>query len=184
MTLFIHSSARTARGFTLPELITTLTVLGILTALAYPSFANLLRQSRVETAVEILQTALQRTRQQAIVVNGRANLAPTEGDWQRGWELYLDSNHNGKRDDDESLLQIGDSFHPEVKVHANMPVRRYVSYLGSGESRLSSGYRGGAFQAGRFSICPVEAGSGYELVLARGGRVRKATLPAEACASL
>lgn len=176
-----HFSTYT-RGFTLPELITTLTVLGILTALAYPSFASLLRQSRVEAATETLQAAVQLTRQHAVMANQRANLAAVTEDWEQGWELYLDHNHNGERDEDEALIQTGDAFHEAVKIHANMPVSRYISYLGTGESRWASGYGGGAFQAGRFSICPREAGSGYELILARGGRMRKAEISEEECA--
>lgn len=172
------------RGFTLPELITSLAVLGILTALAYPSFANLLLQSRVETVTEELQAAVQLTRQHAVMANSRANLAAVEKDWELGWELYLDHNHNGQQDEDEPLLQTGDALHDDVRVHANRPVSRYISYLGTGESRWASGYGGGAFQAGRFSICPREAGAGYELILSRGGRMRKTDISKEECNAL
>jgi type II secretion system protein H len=62
-----HSALRTGRtGFTLVELVTTLIVLGILTAAAVPSFVSSLMYHRVESAAVRLKRDLELARQMAI----------------------------------------------------------------------------------------------------------------------
>ncbi|HEY7886271.1 MAG TPA: GspH/FimT family protein [Cellvibrionaceae bacterium] len=175
---------RQLRGFTLIELLTALAVIAIICAIAYPAFAGILRTIRVQTATFQILEAVQLTRHHAITTNSRATIAPKDGDWQQGWEIFLDSNHNGERDTDEELLADGAALHASIDVHGNRPVSRYISYLGSGESRWATHSNGGAFQAGTISICPEEEGRGYQLVLARGGRMRKESIDEAECAAI
>ncbi|MET0355937.1 MAG: GspH/FimT family protein, partial [Cellvibrio sp.] len=87
---------------------------------------------------------------------------------------------NGIRDGDEKTLQQHEKL-AGVQVTANKPVKSYISYIGSGESRNATGTSGGGFQAGTITICPTEKGTGYELILARGGRVRMNEIKTQDC---
>lgn len=167
-------------GFTLIELIISVAIAAILSAMAIPSFSSLIQKNRVHTATLQLFEAVQLTRSYAIKGNSRASMSHL-GHWEDGWEVYFDANHNGKRDAKEEILSQGAALHASIKVHGNRPIAKYISYLGTGASHSATRAHGGAFQAGTFTICPVEDGPGYQLVLARGGRMRIKHIDAQEC---
>lgn len=79
-----------ARGFTLLELMITVALLGILAALAAPSFNSLIQSSRLTASANELVAALQMARMEAIRTNSRVEVCPsTNGsscagsDWRR-----------------------------------------------------------------------------------------------------
>ncbi len=83
-----------SRGFTLVELLVTVVVLGILTAIAVPSFQSWIQSSRTLTVTDELNTAIQLARSEALkrrknVIICRANAAFTDcengADWSSGW---------------------------------------------------------------------------------------------------
>jgi type IV fimbrial biogenesis protein FimT len=57
------------RGFNLIEVLTTITVLGVLTALAAPSFFEFMQNAQIRTAADAMQNGLQAARGAAIARN-------------------------------------------------------------------------------------------------------------------
>lgn len=168
-----------AHGLTLIELLITLTILGVLLAIGIPSFQQQIESNRTRTAADSLLQAIHLTRSKAVATNRRATLRKL-GSWQAGWEVFYDRDYDGVRDADEEQITIGTAL-TGVEVSANGPLTNYVSFIGSGESRYAGSVNSGGFQAGTFTICPTTGGSGYELVLSRGGRVRVKTLATADC---
>lgn len=76
-------------GFTLPELIITVAVLAVLSALAAPSFTALVASQRLKSATSDVFTSLTRARSEAIKRNREVIVAPlTAGtSWQGGWRV-------------------------------------------------------------------------------------------------
>ena len=159
------------RGLTLLELLIALVVISLILTLAVPSFTSQISALKTKTRAASLYEALQLTRTRAISRNQRATLRSL-GDWSRGWVLFDDQNHNGLQDSGETVLTEHRFEGSEVNIEGNRPLKDYVSYIGSGESRFASGRPGGGFQAGRLTVCAQDASRGYQLVLARMGRVR------------
>jgi type IV fimbrial biogenesis protein FimT len=62
---------RRQRGFTLVELMTTVTVLSVLTAVAIPSFTNMMNRNRLAAQSNELLSAIQYARMEAIRSSGR-----------------------------------------------------------------------------------------------------------------
>jgi type IV fimbrial biogenesis protein FimT len=62
---------RRSRGFTLIELLVSITVLGVLTALAVPSFVNMINRNRLASQSNELLSAIQYARMEAIRSSGR-----------------------------------------------------------------------------------------------------------------
>ena len=166
-------------GFTLIDLIITLSVLAILLAIGLPNFSSHIQQTRVKTATNSLFEAIQLTRGQAISSNKRTTLRK-QNEWNEGWEIFIDKNNNGVRDINETIVQRHEKL-KGIKIITDSKLKNYVSYIGTGESRNASGSTAGALQMGSLKVCPIIKGKGYQLILARGGRVRVVEISEEKC---
>ena len=155
-----------AHGFTLLELLITLTVLVILLTVGLPSFSQQIQNSKTRTFTLELMQAVQQTRTLAISKNARDTLR-NFGRWENGWELFLDKNNNGLRDDDEVLI-FQKQQQTSVITAPGDPVSEYVSFIGTGVGRKING----ALQMATIDICSIDNGAAYALVLSTGGRMR------------
>jgi type IV fimbrial biogenesis protein FimT len=76
------------RGFTLIELMVTLTVLGILLGVGVPSFKNFIQNQKVKTAAYDINTAIMIARSEAVKRNTDVTIAPDTADtWTAGWTV-------------------------------------------------------------------------------------------------
>lgn len=82
---------RSAAGFTLVELIITVTIVGILAALAVPSMRELFLTQHVRGAATDLQSSLYYARSEAIKRAADVQVAPVSNDWRQGWTVQLAS---------------------------------------------------------------------------------------------
>ncbi|WP_077406503.1 GspH/FimT family pseudopilin [Microbulbifer agarilyticus] len=158
------------RGLTLIELLITCSVLGVLLAIGIPSFQQQLEANRTRVAADTLLQAIHLTRSKAISTNRRATLRRLDT-WHAGWEVFYDRDFDGERDTNEQQITSASAL-DGVTINGNGPLADYISFIGSGESRYAGTASGGGFQAGTFTICPTTPGEGYQLILARSGRVR------------
>lgn len=78
-----------ARGFTLVELLTVVTILVVLMLIAVPLFNKFNADQRVRMAAMELFTSLLRARSEAIKQNADVTLSPT-GAWEGGWAVAVD----------------------------------------------------------------------------------------------
>lgn len=79
-----------ARGFTLPELLATLGITGILVAAAAPSFAHYLSMQKVRNASFDLVATMMFARSEAIKRNASINIVAKDGEWAKGWSVEQD----------------------------------------------------------------------------------------------
>lgn len=107
------------RGFTWIELLVTLAILGILTALGAPGLRALLDQRTVATQASALADGLRLARAEAVkrhqrvtICNTPAPDAPTpvcanvSTNWSTGWLIFADTNGNKVKDAHETLLHL------------------------------------------------------------------------------
>lgn len=80
---------RKAQGFTLIELMVTVTVMAVLATLAAPSFREFIANQRLRNASFDLMTALTLARSEAITRNSDVDLtrASTSNPWAAGWTV-------------------------------------------------------------------------------------------------
>jgi len=95
-------TSSTSRGFTLIELMTTIAVLAIGSALAYPSFSNVIKSNRVATSTNNVIAAFNLARSEAIRSNRGGGVCPsTDGaacegtDWNEGFIAFTDQDGSG-----------------------------------------------------------------------------------------
>lgn len=104
-------SSRRSKGFTLVELMITLVVIGVVAAIAFPNFQNLIRSSRAATAHNELIGMVNLARNDAIrnnqggVVCGSSNGSTCNGQWAAGMMAFSDTNGDGTFSAGEPVLR-------------------------------------------------------------------------------
>jgi type IV fimbrial biogenesis protein FimT len=80
-------AVRSDRGFTLIELMMSITILAILVGVAAPSMTALVRGQRVKSATSDLYASLAFARSEAIKRNANIDVVPAASDWGAGWQI-------------------------------------------------------------------------------------------------
>jgi type IV fimbrial biogenesis protein FimT len=168
-------------GFTLFELIISLSILSLLMTIGIPSFSSQIKATQLRTSTDNLLESVNLARTAAVMKNTRVTMRNL-GDWNKGWEIFIDTNENGVRDPSEALIHTQSNAN-NINLTPNTPLANYISFIGTGESRLAKNNNGGALQMGTIKICP-ESGGGNSLVLSRVGRPKILTLSATDCAQI
>ncbi len=118
--------ARPHSGFTLPELLVTLTVVLVLGSVAAPSMKELIVKQRVRGASSELYASLLRTRSEAIKLNRDVTVEAVSGSWTNGWKVVNPV--------DSSTLEL----HGALTSAAITGSASSVVYMGNGRVRASA----------------------------------------------
>lgn len=184
------SSRQKASGFTLLEALMVLVLLGLLTALAAPSFTGMRQRHQMQSRAEQFQASLMLARSEALRRQQRVTVCVRDvsdgcaqvGSWAQGWVVFVDSNNSTLREPTEAILQLQGRSPSFMVMTGNITVRRYVSYGPQGRSQRQSG----AFQAGTIRLCGSGQTQTWRVVVNAIGkpRLEKSALAAdEVCAS-
>lgn len=93
-----------ALGFTLIELVVTMTVGAILLSAAVPAFQDLMRNNRLTAQANSMVAAIQLARSEALKRRVKIYVSATdEADWAKGWEVWADLDDDADQDDGEKL---------------------------------------------------------------------------------
>jgi type IV fimbrial biogenesis protein FimT len=163
------------RGFTLIEMLIALAIFAILVRLGLPSYRDWIASQQLANHAHYVADMLDLARSEAIKHGYRVNLCKSrdkrlcteDGGWEQGWLLFVDENHSGQVDGDESVLRKEGPAGNEITMRGNRPVEDYVSFTSLGHARMLSG----ALQMGTFVLCKPGQNA-LNVVLANSGRAR------------
>ena len=167
---------RYKKGFSLIELIVTLSVAAILMTLAVPSFSSFVKDNRLITQANDFVTALNLARSEAIRRSGRVTVCKSSdqiscggsGSWDQGWIVFADVNGDGVvTNPATNVLRVHGSLSGGVSLNgdAGSNLDDYVSYVSSGATqKIVGGIT--ATQSGLLALCDdrgVSSGKGIQI---------------------
>lgn len=167
---------RAPNGFTIIDVLITVTISGILATIAVPSFAHLWRSQQLDSSTRMMLRSLALARQEAIKRGRALTLANNIASWSSGWLLFQDDNNNGHYDPDELLLRTFPALPEGISLTGNTNVSSYIRYTSSGRTTLLNG----GYQMGTLMVCQAGHTRGNTLTLNNGGRVHQSSA-VEAC---
>ncbi|RRQ23562.1 prepilin-type N-terminal cleavage/methylation domain-containing protein [Guyparkeria sp. SCN-R1] len=186
------ASPRQAGGFSLIELMVTVSVAAVLLAIAIPAFSSMMAQNQLAAATNAARGALMAARQSAVLQGRPVSIcagtpdAGCTGDWSPGeWLVFQDADHDGDLGDGERVVRHGrvPAAGGAVSLDGNGPFRSALVYVPMGHAERVSG----AFGAGRLRVCVAAdlSPNARELVISASGRVRLQVVDLDgACPSL
>ncbi|MGI2257739.1 GspH/FimT family pseudopilin [Shewanella sp. GXUN23E] len=157
-------SAR-SQGFTLVELMITVTIFVILVTVGVPSMKNTYEQIRASSANSELQQALAFARSTAVSYGTTVTVCPNNNgacgnNWIDGFLIYL------RKPNNEMVI---------LKEHSGFNSDDYLVYDKDSVSFSSTGLITGNFDTGVFKYCPGSRTSASSVAteLSRSGKVRR-----------
>ncbi len=173
-------------GVTLVELIFSLAILATLLSISVPALGSFIQGTQSRSAFNTLVTSLNLARAGAVNRQTHMTTCPSVDQarctddiwWQRGWIVFVDSNNNGKRDDDETILEVV-AAQPGIAI-ATTAGRKYITYRNDGTATGTNL---------TYTFCDSRGSKlAKSLVVNNAGRVRQgiptADQAAAACAGL
>jgi type IV fimbrial biogenesis protein FimT len=143
---------RPSRGFTLIELLFVVTLIGIMVAIAVPSFASFISNYRATSATNDLLQAFTVARAEALKQGRRVIVLPNlpdgtpskTGIWTNGWTIFADVNNNQVFDSaTETVIFKHEALPPTIAVAGPAGAAgifgnaNYVLYDGTGYPHTS-----------------------------------------------
>lgn len=163
------TKVKTGSGFTLIELIVTVTVAAIVLALAGSGFSHLIRNNRVAAQTNGLVSALNLARSEAVTRSAAVSVCAsntgtgcTATNWEGGWIVFVDGGTAGALDGSDRVLKVFNAAGAITIAGSGFTNAYYVQYRGTGRADSS----------GAFAVCPADSGlRGREVDVAATGRI-------------
>lgn len=150
-------------GFTLVELLVTVSVVAILSSIAAPSFNSMVKRNRVTVQQNDLLSdimlarleAIKRSRSVSICSSNTAGTACSgnNDDWHQGWLVYVNSDKTGIYDSSEDEL---------LRIHDPLSAGSTLGYTYTTLTFSSRGFMSSNEINARFAFCNRDNNTDYE----------------------
>jgi type IV fimbrial biogenesis protein FimT len=144
LTYSVRGASASQHGFSLHELLTSVSVVSVLSTGTVAAMQPLLERERLTTEVNQLLTHLNLTRSEAIrratpvtLCKSVDGVRCTEaGRWEQGWMVFVDSDNDQQIGEDEVVVRVQQSLTPghTVELRAALARNNSITYQPSGES--------------------------------------------------
>ena len=130
-------------GFTLIELMVTLTIGAILMLIAIPNFTAYKRNAELTTATNTLLAGINAARNEAMKRNLYAMVVPTNNgtDWTSGWVVFVDADRSQTHTSADTLVMSQNALMSYFTVSGNQTANAsppYIMFDASGYSKTKT----------------------------------------------
>lgn len=144
-------------GFTLPELLIVLAIVGVLLAAAMPGLRTYTQNQQLAGAATAFLGALNLARSEAIRRGVRVDLAPRDGGrWENGWVVFVNKPGDGNLQFDagDELIYGHERLPAGLVVATTLSDKSapYIAYNGNGRTRNNLSDRAPQWGSWRFSL--------------------------------
>ncbi|MEW6445758.1 MAG: GspH/FimT family pseudopilin [Pseudomonadota bacterium] len=157
-----------AQGFTIIELMVTVSVAAIILALAIPSFQSSIASNRLMTATNQIVAALNQAKSEALRRNARAVLCRDNGNgqcnadagpWDNGWIVFVDTTPvNPPAIADADTIIARGAAHGDIAPRGkNTTTKAATAYIAFAPSGMTRDYATGAQAATTLRVCSTSA---------------------------
>jgi len=127
-------------GFTLIELMVTISIAGLMLSMAVPSFTDALRNNRLTTYANDFLSSLSLARSEAIKRGVSVTVRKSGAQWEGGWAVFIDDNSNGQLNSNELIIQSHAALPATFTLRGNSNFTNFVRYVSSGASSTTGSF--------------------------------------------
>jgi len=159
-------------GFTLVELVVSLSIAGLLITLAIPSFSQTVAKTRLRSQLQIVFTHHQLARSEAIKTNQRITLCKSsngiqctpKASWTEGWIVFNDPDLDKTVNNNDRIIRVQQPISSGLSLsYRGFGSFNYISYFSDGRSTTN----------GTFTLCNQYGSSeAMSVIISRTGRAR------------
>lgn len=134
----------TIHGFTLVELMVTISIMAIIASVALPSYQNMIENTELRTASQAFYGSLVLARSEAVKNNQPVVICKSSngtscagsGNWESGWLIYIDADADSSLDSSEQILESSASLDGPT-IRATDSNLHQVVYQADGTQRVA-----------------------------------------------
>ena len=136
----MYTRPKHSSGFTLMELMVTITIASILLSIAIPSFTSIISSNRLTTYANELVTALNLARSEAIKRGQHVVVRKTGTNWEDGWQVFVDidrspsSHQNEFNTGTDIVLRVYSKLPDSYTLRGNNNFTNFIRYQPDGTS--------------------------------------------------
>lgn len=166
-----------SRGFTLIELMVTLTVAAILLTVAVPSYREFIQSTRLSTQVNLLLSDLNVARSEAVkrrtpvtlCKSATQSACSSNGGYEQGWIIFTDHNRDGEVDAGDIILRTQGASGSDLTIRGKSPIQNRISFFDSGNVSTSGSI---IFCDSRIQAFSTDRNKARAIVISQPGRFR------------